>query len=186
MTPRYHTLITGASSGIGRELAIECASRGMDLVLIALDTPELAQTAGHIRDEYQVEVHFLGINLTKAGSVGQLYEWVKQRNLSINTLINNAGTGNSGLFQSNCLSEYQEIIDLNNKALVELTYHFYRDLIDAPRGYILNVSSMEATLPLPYKAVYTGSKSFIYAFSLDIRGINVYRLIRIREAWSLN
>lgn len=169
MSQKYHTLITGASSGIGKELAIECASRGMNVVLVALDTPELEQIASYLRNEYPVEVKFLGINLIEPGAVERVYQWVSDLNLSIDILINNAGIGNSGLFESNSLGEYLDIMDLNNRSMVELTYRLYQDLLKAEKGYILNVSSMEATLPLPYKAVYTGSKSFIYAFSLAIR-----------------
>ncbi len=169
MSQNYHTLITGASSGIGKELAIECANRGMNVALVALDTPDLEQTAAYIRNEHRVDVQFLGINLIETGAAQQVYHWTRDLNLRINILINNAGIGNSGLFESNRLSEYLDIMNLNNRSMVELTYHFYQDLVSVEKGHILNVSSMEATLPLPYKAVYTGSKSFIYAFSLAIR-----------------
>jgi short-subunit dehydrogenase len=165
----YHTLITGASSGIGKAMAMECASRGMNLALVALDTPELEQTVAHIKSTCSVEVNFLGIDLTAQGAPERVYRWTKDLNLKVDTLINNAGIGNSGLFEHNEIDEYLKIIDLNNRSMVQLTYHFFNELIAIGKGHILYVSSMEATLPLPYKAVYTGTKSFIYAFSLAIR-----------------
>ena len=164
-----HTLITGASSGIGKAMAIECAKLGMDVILVALDTPELSQTAQEINHNYQVQVNYLGLDLTAPDAPGKVYQWSTRLGLKVNTLINNAGLGNSGLFESNELNQYLRIINLNNRAMVELTYLYIKDLKSQGNGYILNVSSMEATLPLPYKAVYTGSKSFIYAFTLALR-----------------
>lgn len=169
MAPVRHTLITGASSGIGRAIAAECASRGMNVVLVALDTPELEQTANEIRRAYDVQVNYLGLDLTAPNAPEKVYLWSSKAGLKVDTLINNAGMGNSGLFENNDLDQYIDIINLNNRAMVELTYHFFNDLKANGNGHILNVSSIEATLPLPYKAVYTGSKSFIYAFTLAIR-----------------
>jgi len=148
---------------------MECASRGMNVILVALDTPELRQTADEISRAYNVEVNYLGLDLTAPKAPEKVYSWSRHSDLKIDILINNAGIGNSGLFESNQLEEYINIINLNNRVMVELTYHFFNDLKSNGKGHILNVSSMEATLPLPYKAVYTGSKSFIYAFSLAIR-----------------
>lgn len=169
METKNHALITGASSGIGKAMALECARRGMNVILIALDTPELQQTAVEIKRCYDVDVNYLGIDLTDMNAPEQVYQWTRRAKLSINVLINNAGTGNSGLFEDNELGDYIDIINLNNRSMVELTYHFFKDLKQNGKAHILNVSSMEATLPLPYKAVYTGSKSFIYAFTLAIR-----------------
>lgn len=169
MDSKTHTLITGASSGIGKAMAVECASRGMNVVLVALDTPELEQTADEIRQAYDVEVHYLGLDLTAPSAPEKVFQWSSKAGFKIDTLINNAGIGNSGLFENNDLHQYINIINLNNRAMVELTYHYFNDLKTNGKGFILNVSSMEATLPLPYKAVYTGSKSFIYAFTLAIR-----------------
>ena len=162
-------LITGASSGIGQAMALECASRGIHLALVALDTPDLEKTAEEVKSKYSIDVHYLGTDLTAKDAPYRVYQWTENLNLKPNILINNAGKGNSGLFEENQLHEYIDIINLNNRSMVELTYHYIKDLKQLRQGFILNVSSMEATLPLPYKAVYTGSKSFIYAFTLAIR-----------------
>ena len=169
MKGAHFTLITGASQGIGKAMAKECAKRGFNLILVALDTNELEETANEIQSTYSVKVRYLGIDLTANDAPRMVYDWCKKQDLRIDKLINNAGIGNSGLFEENPLKDYLAIMNLNNRAMVELTYHFFKDLKAIGKGHILNVSSMEATLPLPYKAVYTGTKNFIYAFSLAIR-----------------
>jgi len=169
MKGSYYTLITGASQGIGKAMAMECAKRSLNLFLVALDTDALKETANEIQNTYSVKVRHLGIDLTEKDAPRMVYDWCKEQGLRVNTLINNAGIGNSGLFEENPLKDYLAIMNLNNKAMIELTYHFFKDLKAIGKGHILNVSSMEATLPLPYKAVYTGTKNFIYAFSLAIR-----------------
>ncbi len=164
-----YTLITGASSGIGRAMAFECASRGMNLCLVALDDLALYETAQEIRRQYSVEVHCIGIDLTVESAPVEVYLWCRENDFDVDVLINNAGFGNSGLFEHNPLQEYYQMLELNNHALIGLTYQFLPDLKNHTSAHILNVSSMEATMPLPYKAVYTGTKNFIYAFSLALR-----------------
>lgn len=166
----YCGLITGASNGIGKAMAFECASHGMNVALIALDNVDLSRTAQEISEQYpEITVDYFGIDLTETGAPEKVYHWTRALDHPVNVLINNAGTGNSGLFEERDLEEYINIINLNNRSLIELTYHFIKDLRKNGKGHILNVSSMEATLPLPYKAVYTGSKNFIYAFTLALR-----------------
>lgn len=164
-----YTLITGSSQGIGRALAEECAARGMNLLLVALDNPFLSQTVQELREQYKVEVKALGIDLTNKGAARQIYDWTLENGYLVDVLINNAGFGRSGLFEKIDLQEYLAMMQLNNQVLVELTYHFLPSLQQLPRAHILNMSSMEATLPLPYKSVYTGTKNFVYTFSLALR-----------------
>lgn len=162
-------LVTGSSSGIGKAMANALAQRGINVLLIALDEPVLYETAAKIREEFQVRVDCLGIDLTQEGAPKQVYLWCKEHKYEVNILINNAGFGRGGLFEDTPVQEYMQMIRLNNQAMVGLTYYFLPDLKALPKAYILNMSSMEATLPLPYKAVYTGTKNFVYAFSLALR-----------------
>jgi len=164
-----HTLITGGSHGIGRAMAEECARRGMPLLLVALDDELLPKTAAKLRKTYGVSVDTLGIDLTIEGATRHVFEWCQGNRYQINHLINNAGFGRGGLFENHDLDEYITMMRLNNEAMVSLTYHFLPMLRTLPKARILNMSSMEATLPLPYKTVYTGTKNFIYAFSLALR-----------------
>ncbi|WP_158857300.1 SDR family NAD(P)-dependent oxidoreductase [Lunatibacter salilacus] len=169
MNEKTYTLITGASMGIGRAFALECASRDMNLILVALPDQVLEQVKNEILSENSVDVWIFGVDLTKEGGVFSLFNFCSEKAFRINMLINNAGMGAGGKFENLPLDKYLNIIDLNNKVLVQMTHYFLPVIKREKKGFILNMSSMEATLPLPYKAVYTASKSFVYAFSLAIR-----------------
>lgn len=175
----YYALITGSSSGIGRAMAEECAGRGRHLLLVALEEPALHETARSIREQYGVKVHCLGIDLTEETAPRQVLDWCRENEFRVNVLINNAGFGRGGLFEHTPLEEYFTMLKLNNQAAIGLTYLFIPELRRHAPSHILNTSSMEATLALPYKAAYTGTKHFLYGFSLAIReelredGVNV-------------
>lgn len=164
-----YTLITGGSQGIGLAMAKECARRGMNLLLVALDEPMLHEVVRNLRKEYDVLVDCYGIDLTKENAPQTVYEWCVESRYRVNILINNAGFGRSGIFHTRNLEEYRAMMRLNNQALVEMTYHFLPMLQQSPDWHLLNMSSMEANLPIPYKAVYTGSKHFVYGFTLALR-----------------
>ena len=164
----YYTLITGSSLGIGRSLAFECARKGMNLFLVALPGPELTGTANEIKKNYPVKIQLLGIDLTAEKAPEKVYRHAIDNNIRVNVLINNAGFGINGIFDMTSLEMNYKMILLNNRAMVGLTHHFIPELRKHGNAHIMNVSSMEATLPLPYKSVYTGTKNFIYAFSLAI------------------
>ena len=165
----YYTLITGASHGIGKALSMECASRKMNLILVALPGPDLVNIVHAIRKNYDVDVVYIPIDLTETNAPEKVFNWVKDNELIVNMLINNVGIGASGLFEYIGLDEYLMMIRLNNEVLVSLTYHFLPELKKQPKAYILNMSSLEAFLPLPYKAVYAGTKNFVYSYSLALR-----------------
>lgn len=164
-----YALITGGSSGIGKAIAMELAQRGVKILIVALEDPILHEVAQQIRKDYTVEVDCFGIDLTVETAPKLVYDWCKANNYQVGILINNAGFGRGGLFEDTSIQDYYQMMRLNNQAAVGLTYYFLPDLKTLPQAFILNVSSMEATLPLPYKAVYTGTKNFIYAFSLALR-----------------
>ena len=169
MIKKSYTLITGASQGIGRAFARECASRGMNLLLVALPEPILEETKDEIKRRFPVEVISYGLDLTDPLAIGLLHEYCVQQKVHVNILINNAGVGAGGLFENLPSAAYLNMIRLNVQALTLMTYHFLPMLKEQPSAFILNMSSMEATLPLPYKSVYTGTKNYIFAFSLALR-----------------
>lgn len=164
-----YTLITGGSMGIGRAFAFECASRGMNLLLVALPDANLEETQKQLKEQFPIDVKTLAIDLTDQSASQIVYNYCIQNKIEINMLINNAGIGAGGRFENIPEQVYLNMLNLNIQALTLMTYHFLPMLKKQEKGYVLNMSSMEATLPLPYKSVYTGTKNFIYAFSLALR-----------------
>ena len=162
-----YALITGACKGIGKALAYECAARGMNVLLVSNDTVCLESVCRDIAAK-GVDSRCFPMDLTGDHATEALHQWVKDNNFQVEVLINNVGIGKGGSFADMSLADMFHMMTLNNKVLVEMTYHFLADLQMNPQSYILNVSSLEATLPLPYKAVYTATKNFVYAFSLAI------------------
>ncbi len=163
-------LITGASLGIGREIAKELSGRNINTLLVALDTPDLKETENYISNNYSTRVYSLGIDLTDPSATGIIYDWCKTNHYNVKILINNAGFGESGCFENIPLERYWKMIELSNKVYVSLTHKFLPDMKRSEKGYIMNTSSMEARIPSPYKAVYAGTKHFIYGYSLALKG----------------
>jgi len=172
-----YTLITGGSMGIGKALAIECARRGMNLLLVALPGPDLKQTANEIREVFSIKVDTLGIDLTEPKAPGKVLEWCKKNNYAIDILMNNAGIAGSAIFEESSIEYSDERILLNIRVLVILSRLFIPMLKQNKRAYILNTGSFSAYQPLAYKSVYAASKSFVHLFSLalneELRGTSV-------------
>ena len=163
-----YALITGASLGIGKAIAEELSRRNYNTLLVALDTPQLMEVKKNISEKYTTNVDAFGIDLTDPGSSDKIYNWCVEKNYNVRILVNNAGFGEGGYFEDTPLERYCTMIDLNNKAYVSLIHKFLPDMKKQGNCHIMNTSSMEATLPLPYKSVYTGTKNFVYAFSLAL------------------
>ncbi|MEX1239100.1 MAG: SDR family NAD(P)-dependent oxidoreductase [Cyclobacteriaceae bacterium] len=163
-----YTLITGACKGIGKALAYECASWKMNVLLVSNDIVCLQAVVDDIRAQKGVESHCLYIDLMEEGAAERVHQWITHNNYEVNILINNVGIGKGGTFSSMTLKDIHHMMMLNNKVMVEMTYHFLPELLKQSQAYILSLSSLEARLPLPYKAIYTGTKNFVYAFSLAI------------------
>ncbi len=158
-------LITGASSGIGKELARIHAERGGDLVLVARREDKLAELKAEIESEHKSNVTTISKDLSKSGSAKELYDQVKSANLQVDYLINNAGFGLRGKFHELPLSRQQEMMHLNMVSLTELMYLFLPEMIERNSGKILNVSSTASFMPGPLQAVYFASKSYVQFLS---------------------
>lgn len=175
---RTYTLITGASAGIGKAMAEACARRGQNLVLVALHNSGLVETGFQLQHTYDVDVKVLELNLSVPASLQYLYDWCLEQGLKINVLINNAGVGNYSSFQKGTLNDYQNMIQLNTGAVVALTRLFIPRLRENRESYILNVGSFAAMMPLPYKSVYSATKSFVLTFSralqMELKPFKVY------------
>jgi short-subunit dehydrogenase len=162
------TLITGASTGLGKAMAIECASRKMNLILVSLPGEELPFLCCKLRSEYNILVYCYEIDLTRKNAPYELYEWIND-NFSVEIIINNAGIGGTMPFDQSSIEFIDNIIQLNIRTVSVLTRLLIPELKQHERAYILNVASMAALYPMPFKSVYPASKAFIYHFSRGLQ-----------------
>ncbi|MDQ3395806.1 MAG: SDR family oxidoreductase, partial [Bacteroidota bacterium] len=162
---RKYTLITGSSSGIGKAMAEECAKRNQNLILAALPNTGLEQVKIYLQNKYTVDIKIFELNLTKHESIQNLYDWCDDQNLSIDKLINNAGIGDCSYFESTDINFYLDMIQLNAQAVLTMTKLFIPKLREHKQSYILNTGSFAALMPVPFKSVYSATKSFVLAFS---------------------
>ena len=151
-------LVTGASGGIGLALAELLAERGYDLILVARRAALLERIASDISAQYGCDVKCLVFDLQEPQAAGDLKRAVETLGFEIDLLVNNAGFGVVGAFHEAQASDQIGMIDLNVRALAELTHLFLPDLI-ARRGGILNVASLSAYVPMPTMAIYGATKS---------------------------
>jgi short-subunit dehydrogenase len=161
---REMTLITGASSGIGLELAYECARHEHDLILVARSKDILKKVKMTIERTQNSFVEIFECDLTKPRAVEMLAKKIEKKGLKINNLINNAGFGTSGNFQKSDIKRELQMINLNCSSLVELTHTFLPQVVKK-KGRILNVASTAAFQPIPFMSVYAATKSFVLSFS---------------------
>lgn len=158
-------LVTGASGGIGLELARLFATDGYDLILVARSAEVLADQAAALAEEFSVEVEAIAMDLSRAGAGAELVKVLDARGLSADVLVNSAGFGASGLFAESALADQLAMMDLNMRALVELTGLLLPRMRKAGRGGILNVGSTGSFQPVPLEAVYCATKAFVLSFS---------------------
>ena len=172
-----YTLITGASTGLGKEFAIECARRRMNLLLVSLPNEDLGGLCEELMANYQIRVFYRETDLTERSAVEDLSEWVLQ-NFTVNMIINNAGVGGSRIFVDSSIDYLDNIIQLNVSSMVLLTRLLLPELKKHDAAYILNVSSLAAFSPVPYKTVYPATKVFIHHFTrgleAELRESNVH------------
>jgi short-subunit dehydrogenase len=168
MDQNTYTLITGASSGLGREFAIQCARMGMNIILIALPGGNTRSLAENLILEYQVDVRVFEFDLTDSDALKHNLEQVAAQ-YSISFLINNAGVGGTSSITDTSLESIDRIILLNVRSTALLTRLLIPHLLKHERSYIMNISSMAAFTPIAYKTVYPASKAFISSFSLGLK-----------------
>jgi len=161
-------MITGASAGIGEELARLHAEKGGDMVIVARRRDRLEALARELRSEFGVEVVVLTADLAKPRAAEKLMTQVQELGLEVNILINNAGFGGHGKFHESGLEREQRMMQVNMVALTELTYHVVQGMVERGAGKILNVGSTAGFLPGPLQAVYYASKAYVNSFSQAI------------------
>ena len=166
---KNYTLITGASTGFGRALAIECARNKMNLVLVSLPNSGLIEISKFLKMNFDIDVLFYEIDLSSKENCIQMYKSIKEDGASIKYLINNAGMLSNGLFEDLHEDYFLTQINVNVATPTLLTKLFLNDFKkNAPSG-ILNVSSMASFFHLPKKQVYGGTKAYLLSFSKSLR-----------------
>lgn len=170
-------LITGASGGIGYELAKIAASKNMNLVLVARNKEKLDQLRKELKEKYQVKVWIFAHDLSNPDTLPELIDEIDSLSLEINILINNAGIGDYGHYLETSPGREIEMINLNILALTYLTKIFYRRMVRAGNGKILNLASVAAFMPGPYMSVYYATKAYVLslteALAAEARGTGV-------------
>ena len=165
MESKSVTLITGASSGIGYEMAKVFAKHKHNLILVARQEDSLKRLAELLTREQGVKIHVITMDLANPEAASELYEKVKKLDLEVDTLINNAGFGYVGLFHEEDVQRDIDMIYVNIKSLTELTKLFSRDMVKRMRGSILNVASTGSYHAGPYTAVYYATKAYVLSFT---------------------
>ena len=170
-------LITGASSGIGKELARYHASLGGDLILTARREAELNTLKAELETAHGITAHVFALDLGAAGGADALIKAVGDAGLRVDVLINNAGFCGHGVHIERDMANEQAMIDLNISSLVTLTHAFGGQMAAQGSGKILNVGSTAGFIPGPNQAVYFATKAFVNSFSqaidqeLNARGV---------------
>jgi hypothetical protein len=158
-------LITGASTGIGRDYAYLCAQEGYDVVLVARAEGKLQALASDIREKTGRQAYVFARDLSKPMAATELFNDVVCTKIAVDVLINNAGFGLVGKFWELDANEQMEMVQLNMNALTMLSRHFLPSMVAQKRGMILNVASTAAFQPGPLMAVYFATKAYVVSFS---------------------
>lgn len=174
---KEYTLITGASTGIGCEMAKQLAAKNNNLIIVARSQDKLENLKKELKSQFEIDVHYFLFDLTEPNSAQDLYNEVKEHNYIVTGLINNAGFGDYGNFVEMPLKKDEEMIALNITSLVGLTKLFGAEMVKAGKGKIMNVASLLSFLPFPYYSVYSATKCFVLAFtetvSFELQGTGV-------------
>jgi short-subunit dehydrogenase len=182
LTRGMTALVTGASSGIGEAIARRLARAGVDVVLVARSEDKLQALAARLADEHGVRATALVADLGKPGCGQVLRRSTEARGITIDVLVNNAGVGAYGEFETADAEADQAMIALNTGAVVDVTHAYLPGMLQRRRGAVMNVASAVAFQPGPYMAVYAATKAFVLSFSEALwvecreRGVHVTAL----------
>jgi short-subunit dehydrogenase len=158
-------LVTGGSSGIGRELARQFAADGYDLVVVARRMDALEELVHELRRVHRVQARAISVDLADRTAARRIYEDLQQRNTVIDVVVNNAGFGSRGAFAELSLERQLEMIQVNVTVLTELTRLFLPGMLLRNHGGILNVGSTAGFQPGPFMTVYYATKAYVLSFT---------------------
>lgn len=161
-------LITGASSGIGRELAKVFADKQYNLVLVSRNENKLNSLRIELETQNKIDVFIIPKDLSNFSAATEIFEKLQTQNIAIDILINNAGFGEYGFFKDTNWKKEEEMMQVNMVALTHLTKLFLPGMIERKKGKILNLASTAAFQPGPLMAVYYATKAYVLSFSCAI------------------
>lgn len=171
-------LITGASSGIGKELAYKYAQDKNNLLLVARNEKVLMELKDELENAYGVKVYVLSKDLGREEAVKEVYEYAVENKLQVTSLINNAGFGDYGQFLNTDLEKQINMINLNIISLTKLTHCFLKEMKKVNYGNIINLASVAAFMPGPQMSVYYATKAYVLslteALSEELKGTDIY------------
>ncbi|MCH8569655.1 MAG: SDR family oxidoreductase [Balneolales bacterium] len=165
---KTYILITGASAGIGYEMAQQLAEKRYNLILVARNVEKLMQMQMDLTFAIDIDVQYIRKDLSKPESAIELYNEVKSKKYIVTHLVNNAGFGGYGNFLETSLENELNMINLNVSSLVVLTKLFAQDMAKRKSGRIMNVASILSFTPFPYYSIYSATKTFVLSFTETI------------------
>jgi uncharacterized protein len=175
-------LITGASAGIGFEFGLRLSDRGYDLILVARRRDRLDELAAKVRALHGVRVETIVADLSDAAAIPAIVADVARLGMTVDLLVNNAGFGTHGRFETLAPDREREEVAVNVASLVALTHAFLPSMLERATGGVINVASTASFQPVPYMAVYGATKAFVRSFSEALheevhkRGVRVLAL----------
>ncbi|MDA3862698.1 MAG: SDR family oxidoreductase [Deltaproteobacteria bacterium] len=160
-----YAVVTGASSGLGREFALKLAQRGYNLVITARRQKRLEELKKQVEDQYGRQCHLIVSDLSTETGVDKLLAAIDELQIEVEVLINNAGLGKRGSFEKISHQDIKTLIEVDIMALTRLAHHFYSKMVVGKGGYILNVASVAGFNPIPFFSVYGAAKTYVLFLS---------------------
>lgn len=184
---RKWVLVTGASRGIGKTFAERFGREGWNVAVVARSAEDLTALVGTLEKEYGIQTKVIISDLADRQGPRQVYEEIQTSGIRLEGLVNNAGCGVSGDFIEAPHDSYLRMIDLNVRAVFELTHLFLPQMIECGHGLVINVSSTASFQPLPHASVYAATKAFVSflteAIWMEVRGKGV-RVLNLCPGWT--
>jgi len=172
-------LITGASSGIGREFARQLAARGMHLILVARREEKILELALELSKKHDILAHPLPTDLSRSGASQHIFDRCQEHDLQVDLLINNAGFGFFGDFEDISTQRCEEMIQVNCTAMCEMALVFLPAMLKRGQGAIINTASIAAFQPTPWLSIYGATKAFVLSLSESLWALYRNRGIRV-------
>jgi len=172
-------LITGASSGLGETFARTLAALGTHVILVARSEEKLKLLAKELNDLYAIRCETIAADLSQSTSIAEITHTIRERGLRVDIIINNAGFGTYGKFDTLSPTRDHEEVMVNVSSVVDITHAFLPEMVARGEGAIINTASIASFMPLPYMPVYGASKAFVLSFSEALWRIYRQRGIRV-------